>query len=258
MVSSQHLDSLTNVQYTPEQIILTSFRRTLSVTTLRGVNGSLVSVDSSSAVVPAFVRTLDRKKLEAQIEAVSGWYNDFSGDFLSNIVLVQSQLDSANTLSLRADAIFHFDSTHCALLQPTDLTEFTYLNNRCGYTGYDSGFMFGSSSEVLIGCRMGTEVWGDITQPPTVSVFEPLQIAALYIIPTLTSGPIRIEQLPLNSGFDGDLILEVCNAAGQIAYAETNFTFDRSPDLSALPAGVYLVTVRSHRTMAVGKVVLTK
>ncbi|GEM_PF-2517931 len=259
IVSAQHLDSLTNVQYTTEQIVLTSFRRTLSVTTVRGINGTLVSVDSSSAVVLVFVRALDRKTLEAQIEAMSGWYNNYSGNFLSNMVFARSQFDTANVLWSRASPVFLFDSTHCELHEPTDLTEFTYLNNHCGYAGYELGAMFGIGySEVLIGCRMGAEVWGDVTQLPTVSVFEPLQVAALHIIPTLTTGPIRIAQPPLGSGFDGDLVLEVCNAAGQIAYTETNFTFDHLPDLSDLPAGVYLVTVRSHRTLAVGKVVVAR
>ncbi len=258
IVFSQHLDSLTSVQYTPEQIILTSFRRTLSVSTLKGFNGSLISVDSSSTVVPAFVRKLAREKLEAQIETVPGWYNNYRGGTFTNIIFSQSQFDTANVLSLRGSPDFGFDSTHCGLGQTIDLSELTYLNNRCGYMGYSLGILNGSSSEFLIGCRMGTEVWGDITQPPTVSVFEPLQVAALSIMPTLTTGPIRIVQPPLGSGFHGDLILEVCNVAGQLSYVETNFTFDHIPDLSALPAGVYLVTVRSHRSLAVGKVALAR
>lgn len=245
-----HLDSLTNVVHTDDEIQLTSYRQSTKV--FRKKQNGITSTDSSAFIVPEYKRILKRKDFQPLFDATPGWYYPAMTDFFGNAVYVTNHFDSTGTL--RIDGDFSYMLDFCELNHIIDANYSSSMDSRCGYLGYFHGYLTGWQGEYLTGCRQGNEIWGDITPPPTVGIFQHVPAFPLRLYPTLATNEIYIEDLP-ETHFSGDLQIEIRQAEGRTALQAVNYQPGRAVEVSGLPAGVYFVTVRSENALAAGKFV---
>jgi len=245
-----YLDSLTSVTRTADEIQLTSHRQTTKIFHKK-VNG-VTTTDSSTYLTPEFKRVLKRIDFQPLFDAAYSWYHPAVTEFFGNMAYVTSHFDSTGAVQLSGDYNYVFEP--CDLRGIIDANHTASIDNRCGFKGFLDGFLFGWHGEQLVGCRQGAETWGDITPPPTVGIFQPAPVFSLRIYPSLTTGHVVIEDLPETS-FNGTLRLEVRGMDGRLGLENSEYQRGQPADISGLPAGVYLLTIRSKNAVATGKVV---
>ncbi len=245
-----YLDSLTSVTRNADEIQLTSQRQTTKIFHKK-VNG-VTTTDSSAYFTPEFKRILKRIDFQPLFDAAYSWYHPAVTEFFGNMAYVTSHFDSTGTVRLSGKFNYFFEP--CDLRGIIDAGYLAYIDNRCGYLGYTEGYLSGHLGEWLIGCRQGAETWGDITPPPTVGVFQPAPVFPLRIYPSLTTGHVVIEDLP-ETAFNGTLRLDIRGMDGKLGLENSRYQRGQPVDISGLPAGVYLLTIRSNIAVATGKVV---
>ena len=252
-----HLDSLLEVKATPKDITLTAYRKTLTIKQKKGAGGVVLSTDSSYTVDPKYIRVLVREQLEPCINGVPGWLHESNIRYIQEKTLMYSTgtFDSTGTLTMQAETqVGTFFPKDCKIGFLTDITEAVGVHSECGYSEHYIDYFSGFGYELLLGCRNGSKVWGEIAPPTKVAIREPLVVHRLVIYPSFTSGPITGVELPQTLDFEGNMRLDISDAVGRLVYTNLQFTNGQWPDLSAQPAGLYVLSVKSKNAIAVGKV----
>ena len=243
-----HFDSLTAVTRTPDEIQLSSHRKTTKI--YRKIANGVTTTDSSAYSTPEFKRILKRTDFQPLFSAASDWYFPAVTEHYGNMTYVTSHFDTTGALQLSGDFNYFFEP--CDLREILDASYSVAFDNRCGYLGYQEGFFSGYENEILVGCRHGAETWGDITPPPTVGVLQPQPVFSARVYPSLTTGIIYIEDLP-EPQFAGELRLEIRHIDGRLGLENSHYQHGQPVDTSSLPGGAYLLVVRSKNAAATGK-----
>lgn len=242
-----HLDSLTSVMRTMNEVTLSSHRKTTKIYQKK-TNG-ITTIDSSAYTIPEFTRILKKTDFQPLFDAASGWYSPAITNHFGNMAYVSSHFDSTGALQLSGDFNYYFNP--CELQGIIDAGYSAFFEDRCGYLGFQEGFLSGYLSERLIGCRQGTDTWGDITPPPTVGVFQPAAVFPLRIFPSLASAEIFIEGLD-EQIFKDDLRLEIRHADGRLGLEIDAYHLGQVVDISRLTAGIFILTITSENAVATG------
>jgi hypothetical protein len=253
----QHLDSLIAVKVTPKDITLTAYRKTLTIKQKKGAGGVIVSTDSSYSVDPSHIRVLIREQLEPCINGVPGWLHEADIRYIQGKTLMYStgKFDNNGGLTLLAETqLGTFSPKDCNILFLTDVHVSLGVHSECGYSAYRLEYLSGYEDEYLLGCRNGSKVWGDITPPTKVALRDPLVVHRLAIYPSLTKGPITGVDLPQMPDFEENMRLDIHDATGRLVYSDPAFTLGQWPDLSAQPAGLYVLSIQGKNALALGKV----
>lgn len=255
--TAYHLDSLLEVKATAQDITLRSYRKTLTIKQKKGAGGVILSTDSSYTVDPKYIRVLVREQLEPCINGVPGWLHESKSRYVQDKTLMYSagKFDDVEALHMRAETqLGIFLPKDCEIGLLTDIHEVVGAHSACGYSEYRAEYISGYYYELLLGCRNGSKVWGDIVPPTKLALHDPIQVRHFSLYPSLTDGPILGSDISQWADFDENVTLSVHDSAGRMVYCNPRFTNGQWPDLSAYPAGLYLLSIRSDRFVALGKV----
>lgn len=241
-----HRDSILAVDFSSEQVVLTSNRQTLRAFS----NNNSVFFDSSSTNDPTFVAVYARADFKALWEGAPEWFGPSNAwDPFSRIT---AWFDTSGQLRIQGQTWFNLNN--CNPYPLFDYSASQSLAQTCGLFSFGESFKFSSYGQSLIGCSTNGMIWGDVDRLATVPISEPVTTFTLRLYPTPTDGVLHLRDLPV-TGFSGPLSVEIRDAIGRLFFQKSDFSLHEMLDVPMLPAGFYWLFLRSQQALAVGNFV---